>query len=264
MREIEFQTWKTAAVIVAFAASIVLQWYSPLENKPRDILRNWRLNLPLAVLNAIILSAICTGCACTVSVYMQRHGLGLFNVLGMDSLSGVAVGLFVLDLTACSWHVANHRVALLWRFHSVHHSDEFFDTSTAVRFHIGELLASLGVRLAVVAVFGLPVMGILVFEIVYAFFNFFEHGNIRLREGFSRTISGVFVTPALHRFHHAAHSKHLNTNFGTILSIWDRIFRTFARTGSRANHKVGLPYPAPWTSTFVGLLKHPFLKVRQI
>lgn len=262
MREIEFQTWKAAAVIIAFAASSVYQWYSPLDDKPRDILQNWRLNLPLALLNAIILGAICSGCVCTVSVYMERHGLGIFNVIGMNSLSGEVVSLFILDLTAYSWHVANHRVALLWRFHSVHHSDEIFDASTAVRFHIGELLVSLVVRLAVVAFFGLPVFGILVFEIVYAFFNFFVHGNIRLPEGFRRKFAAVFVTPDLHRFHHSANKDDLNTNFGTIFSIWDRMFRTFVHSASRSNYKVGLPDAAPWASTFVGLLKHPILKVR--
>lgn len=264
MREIEFQTWKTVAVILAFAASTTLQWFSPLEGKPRDIMKNWRLNLPLALLNAVILGAICAGCACTVSIYVQEHGFGIFNVLGIGPLMGAVVGLFVLDFTAYSWHVANHRVPLLWRFHSVHHSDEIFDASTAVRFHIGELLVSLVVRLAVVAVFGLPVLGILAFEIVYAFFNFFEHGNIRLPERFSRTFAGVFVTPDLHRFHHSANNDDLNTNFGTIFSIWDRVFRTFAQRASHASYKVGLPYPTPWMSTFIGMLKHPIMKVRKI
>lgn len=264
MREIEFQTWKAVAVILAFAASVTLQWYSPLERKPRDILRNWRINLPLALLNTIILGAICTGCACTLSSYMQRHGLGLFNLLGMGPLSGAVAALFVLDLTAYSWHVANHRSAFLWRFHSVHHSDEIFDVSTAVRFHIGELLVSLVVRLVVVAVFGLPVLGILLFEILYAFFNFFEHGNIRLPDGFSRKFAGAFVTPDLHRFHHSANKDELNTNFGTIFSIWDRVFRTFVKSASRANYKVGLPYSAPWASNLFGILEHPILKVREM
>jgi len=262
LREIEFQTWKTAAVILAFAVSITLQWYSPLESKPRDILKNWRLNLPLALLNAIILAAICTGCACTVSIYVQKHGFGLFDFFGIGPLLGAVVGLFVLDLTAYSWHVANHRVALLWRFHSVHHSDEIFDASTAVRFHIGELLFSLVVRLAVVAVFGLPVLGILAFEIVYAFFNFFEHGNIRLPEGFSRKFAAVFVTPDLHRFHHSANRSHLNTNFGTIFSAWDRMFHTLEIEVRRGSFRVGLPEPAPWASNFIGTLTYPFHKRR--
>jgi sterol desaturase/sphingolipid hydroxylase (fatty acid hydroxylase superfamily) len=193
---------------------------------------------------------------------MQRYGFGILNHLGLDSLSGAVVSLFILDLTAYLWHVANHRIAGLWRFHSVHHSDEIFDASTAVRFHIGELLISLIVRLAVVAVFGLPVLGILVFEIVYAFFNFFEHGNIRLPDGFNHTFSRVFVTPVLHRYHHSANNNHLNTNFGTIFSIWDRVFRTFSVGTQGLTYKVGLPDPAPWTSTFGGALKHPFLKVR--
>ena len=169
--------------------------------------------------------------------------------------------LLVLDLTAYSEHVANHWVALFWRFHSVHHSDEIFDASTAVRFHIGELLVSFVVRLFVVAMFGLPVVGILAFEIIYGFLNFFLQGNTRLPERFSRKLEGVFITPVLHRFHHSANSDQLNMNFGTIFSIWDRIFGTFAQIVSHESYKVGLPHPTPGTATLIGILKHPISKL---
>jgi len=262
MQEVEFQIWKGAAVALAFAVAVAPQWRLPLEHKPRLIIKNWRLNLPLAMLNTMALGTICGGCACTVSIYAQRHGLGLCNMVGVGALSGAIIGLFVLDLTAYAWHVANHRLAILWLFHSVHHSDEIFDASTAVRFHPGELLVSLVVRLIVVAVFGIPVIGVLAFEVISAFLNFFEHGNISLPHAVNRLMSRAFVTPQLHRFHHAGISEHLSTNFATIFSFWDRIFGTYATGTAGVGYKVGLPYPAPWTSTFMGVLKHPFLIAR--
>lgn len=44
-----------------------------------------------------------------------------------------------MDLSFYYWHVANHRIPFLWRFHNVHHLDPDLDVSTAVRFHFGEV-----------------------------------------------------------------------------------------------------------------------------
>ncbi|MGL1316141.1 sterol desaturase family protein, partial [Vibrio parahaemolyticus] len=85
------------------------------------------------------------------------------------------------------------------------------------------------------------VAGILAFEVIYAFFNFLEHGSIKLPARFSALLSLAVITPALHRRHHAADRTQLNTNFGTILSIWDRVFGTLAPSLPGELHKVGLP-----------------------
>lgn len=258
MLELEFQTWKMIAVATAFGLSVYLQCHFPRENQPQEVLRNWRLNLPLALLNSLVLGLICTGCTCSVSLLAQKNGFGLCNMFDLGQRAPVIVALLTLDLTACIWHMANHRIPFLWRFHSVHHSDTVFETSTAVRFHIGELLISLVVRLLAVAILGLPIVGILAFEMIYAFFNFFEHGNIKLSPRCSRILALLFITPEMHRFHHSANAAHLNTNFGTILTIWDRWFRTFAPGSPGQWYRVGLPEPATWAFSFFGVLRHPF------
>ena len=109
----------------------------------------------------------------------------------------------MLDLVAYMWHRANHTWTLLWRFHAVHHSDIYFDASTAFRFHPGELLISLGVRLVAVTVTGLPILGLIAFEVLYGFSNVFVHSDIRMTSRHERRLGWVIVTPSLHRMHHS-------------------------------------------------------------
>jgi sterol desaturase/sphingolipid hydroxylase (fatty acid hydroxylase superfamily) len=139
----------------------------------------------------------------------------------------------------------------------VHHSDVFFDASTAFRFHPGEILFSIGIRAIVVIAFGLPAIGILVFELIYGLMNVFEHGNIKLGAPFEQFIGRVFITPALHRKHHSKKKSELDSNFGTIFSFWDRLFYSRIGAASAERIPVGLPGQKhdPW---FIDLLKLPF------
>jgi len=254
----QFQVYKFAAVAAALLIAVMLQWLRPFDRTRGIVVRNWRTNLPLALLNGIVMATVCSGCAYAASRWAVEQRIGLFNSMMVDPYIAVGATILLLDFVAYAWHRANHRVPLLWRFHAVHHSDSVYDASTAVRFHIGELLVSLSVRLAAVLVLGLPVAGILAFEIIYAFFNFFEHGNISLSVTFSGRLSKIFVTPTLHRLHHAAELKNLNSNYGTIFSFWDRLFRSFNSRCAGGVFRVGLPDAGDPVGSVLMVLAMPF------
>jgi sterol desaturase/sphingolipid hydroxylase (fatty acid hydroxylase superfamily) len=151
------------------------------------------------------------------------------------------VGLLGLDAVSYLWHRANHQVPLLWRFHQVHHADASFHVTTALRFHPGELLLALPVRLAAVVALGVPPEGVLLFELVFGVANLLEHGNFDLPRRLEYLARRVFVTPALHRGHHVSDWRDLNTNFGTVLSIWDRLAATFHASEPDRRVVTGLP-----------------------
>jgi sterol desaturase/sphingolipid hydroxylase (fatty acid hydroxylase superfamily) len=240
MTEARFQLFKGIAVVASFFLVALLQWLAPYAGRWREIFRNWKVNLPLAFLNVVMMGVVCGGCACKLARYAESKAFGLTHWLNFPLAAGLILSLFALDFVAYAWHRANHRFPFLWRFHSVHHSDRVFDSTTALRFHPGELLISLGVRLAVVGALGLPVLGILGFEMIYAFANLFEHGDIRLPSWLERIADPVFVTPALHRKHHSTNVKEHNRNFGTIFSFWDRFFATLIPSRSSDKIAVGL------------------------
>ena len=94
--------------------------------------------------------------------------------------------------------------------------------------------------MAAIAVLGAPVMGVLVFEIIFSVSNLAEHGNIRLPRRLEERLAVVCVTPALHRRHHSRETTALNSNFGTIFTWWDRLLATFGASSSECIIRTGL------------------------
>jgi sterol desaturase/sphingolipid hydroxylase (fatty acid hydroxylase superfamily) len=210
--------------------------------RPHD--RRYRarwVNVALWVINGVMMSAVCGACACTVARWAGTAQVGLLNNVTAPAWVGILVSVSGLDFVSYAWHRANHRIRLLWRFHQVHHSDLSFTVSTATRFHPGEILLSLPIRLLAVLVIGAPAMAVVVFEVVFAFANLFEHGNIALPLRLEQHVAGLFVTPALHRRHHASRRTEIDSNFGTILTLWDRLLGTYGSSSSATRFEPGLP-----------------------
>jgi sterol desaturase/sphingolipid hydroxylase (fatty acid hydroxylase superfamily) len=132
-------------------------------------------------------------------------------------------------------------VPVLWRFHQVHHADASFHVTTALRFHPGELFLAPPVRLAAVVALGVPSQAVLLFELIFGVANLLEHGNFDLPPRLEPVVQRLFITPALHRGHHVSDWRELNTNFGTVLSVWHRFARTFRSNRGERRVVTGLP-----------------------
>ena len=235
--EIHFQLLRGAGFVLAVGLAVALQRLSPHAR-----LRGaWRVNGGFWVVNLVVLGVVCGACACTASLWAAAHGFGALHLAAAPAWIAIPVTVVVLDLLSYGWHRANHAFGPLWRFHRVHHSDTTFTVSTAARFHPGELLLSLPLRLAAVVALGAPVAGIVVFEVLFTFANFVEHGDIDYPRALERRLQRAFVTPALHRRHHGRADGQLGSNFGTIFSVWDRWLRTYGESTSAAVVRTGLP-----------------------
>ena len=235
MTEAEFQLAKGVGFAVAFGVALGLErWVSHAP-----VRGSWRPNGTLWATNLVVMSVVCGACACTVSRWATAEGVGLFATAPLWMV--IPLSILALDLVSYGWHRANHRFGVLWRFHQIHHSDPTFTATTAVRFHPGELMLSLPVRLAAVALLGVPVVAVIAFEVAFALANFVEHGNINARLEFERGLARIFVTPALHRRHHSSRQAELDSNYATIFSFWDRLFGSFGQSSSAVSVPIGLP-----------------------
>jgi len=154
---------------------------------------------------------------------------------------GLVIDVVVLDFLIYWWHLANHRVPLLWRFHEVHHLDRFLDTTSAIRFHFGEVLLSALARAAVIFLLGFPFSSILAFETLVLMATLFHHSNLRLPAGLEGALSLLIITPSIHWVHHHARQQDTDSNYGTIFSFWDRGLGTFRDSSSRVSVPTGLP-----------------------
>ncbi|MBP5858116.1 sterol desaturase family protein [Marivibrio halodurans] len=153
---------------------------------------------------------------------------------------GLVLDLLLLDFLIYWWHRANHEIPALWRFHEVHHLDAHLDSSSAVRFHFGEVLLSALVRACVILLLDIPLASVLVFEALVLLAAIFHHSNLRLPAGVETALGPVIITPAQHWVHHHKIRRDTDSTYGTVLSLWDRLFRTRSATKRRAGMPIGV------------------------
>ncbi len=199
------------------------------------------------------------------SAWAIENQFGVLNWLPAMPLwlSGL-IGLLLLDLVGAYFvHWMEHRVKWMWRFHLVHHTDTFIDTTSANRHHPGEsvfrfVFTSMGAVLV-----GTPIWVIMLYQSMSALLSQFNHANIVFPKWLDRLISYVFVSPDMHKVHHHYVLPYTDTNFGNIFSIWDRLFGTFAVL-DREKIVYGIDtYMDPKENNVLGnLLKIPFQPYR--
>lgn len=257
----EFQTWKLGMVVGAILLATALEMVLPYQRDWRAVFRNGRTNYALAAFNIVLLAILTRGWLAGISVWAAERELGLMRWLGFATWLQIIASILTLDFLAYGLHVLYHHQKFLWRFHAVHHTDPVLDTSTAFRFHPGEVIVSLVVRTLVVGVVGIPWLGLLVFEGCFALSNTIQHSHTRLPKRVDALVAQLFVTPALHRKHHSQSRADLNSNFGVIFCIWDRLFGTLHHASSEEAIAVGLPeIPVVYSSSWIELLKLPARK----
>lgn len=189
--------------------------------------RRWLPNLALVALDAIVVRLVFPAAAVGAAVVAAERGWGLLNQVDVPPVIAVPASVVALDLAIYLQHVLFHAVPVLWRLHMVHHADPDVDVTTGTRFHPLEILASMGVKVAMVALIGPPVVGVLVFELLLNATSMFNHGNVRLPGALDRGLRWVLVTPDMHRIHHSVEPAEANSNFGFSLPWWDRLFGTY-------------------------------------
>ena len=153
---------------------------------------------------------------------------------------GLVIDLLILDCWIYGWHRLNHVVPFLWRFHEVHHLDENLDASSALRFHFGEVILSSFVRAVFILLLGVPLKSVVVFETLVTVAALFHHSNLKLPDKVDAVLSRIIVTPSLHFVHHHALSGDTDSNYATILSIWDRVFASRNLMKFNSTMKIGV------------------------
>ena len=175
-----------------------------------------------------------------LTAWATAHTLG-WRPDGFDkSLIVLSVDLLLLDLLIYWWHRLNHQIPFLWRFHEVHHLDSFLDSTSALRFHFGEVLLSAVVRAGAVIMLDLSLKTVVIFETCVLISTIFHHSNIRLPRAVERGLSWVIITPGLHWIHHHALRRDTDSNYGTILTCWDRIFGSHNRAQRSPTMPIGV------------------------
>ena len=196
----------------------------------------WANNLGLVFFNSFILRLIFPAAAVGMASFGNEQGWGIFNYYDVSPVVAVIASVVAMDFIIYLQHVMVHAVPMLWRLHRVHHADLDFDVTTGARFHTFEIMLSMLIKFATIAVLGPPIVAVVIFEVVLNATAMFNHSNVRLPPGLDRLLRWIVVTPDMHRVHHSVEDDEANSNFGFNLPWWDRLFGTY-RDQPRAGHE---------------------------
>jgi sterol desaturase/sphingolipid hydroxylase (fatty acid hydroxylase superfamily) len=221
-----------AGLFAFLSWEVIAPHHPPTVSKPR----RWLVNLSLAVLNGGLVSLLCTACYVVATRRLLPWRLGPLESLGLSPWLRLPAEVILLDLLTYWLHRAYHRLPVLWRFHRVHHTDLDLDVSSASRFHFGEVAVSSAAKLGTIALLGISFPGLVSFEVLLLLAAQLQHANVRLPPRAERALWWTFVPPAMHRVHHAPERAHTDSNYGTLLVAWDRLFGTLRR------HPAGPPF----------------------
>jgi sterol desaturase/sphingolipid hydroxylase (fatty acid hydroxylase superfamily) len=175
------------------------------------------------------------------------------------SYHGKSLGVAILDFFTYVAHWAMHKVPALWRVHRVHHSDPFVDVTTSFRTHPLEGLWRLVWTLVPALAFGLSAQAIVIYRSISLVNALFEHSNLAVPRRLDRALSWIWVTPNMHKIHHSSLPQQTDSNYGNILTLFDRFFRTFTATDRGFALEYGLTDSNPQhVKSLRGLLSMPF------
>ncbi len=159
----------------------------------------------------------------------------------------LALGILFLVL-ACDFfyywfHMAMHKIRWFWAVHVTHHSSQRMNFSTALRQNfLMDLNFAWVLWWVPLALIGFDKnWAIIAIETSLAY-QFFIHTELTQRiKGFDF----IFNTPQHHRIHHGCKPAQIDSNFGGVLIIWDRLFGTFVSAQQAGVLQYGLTSRQP-------------------
>lgn len=242
---------------------LLAERFAPLRRSVESKLRRVVRNLTIGGVSLALTPLLQAPLLMPVAAWIVRERVGLLQVVRWPPWLETVAAILLLDYTLWWWHWANHRVPFFWRFHLVHHADRDLDTSTALRFHFGELILSIPVRAAQMIIAGVDARTLWLWQTILFGSILFHHANVRLPPRVERLLVRLIVTPRMHGIHHSDRLDETNSNWSSLLSVWDFLHRTLRLDVPQERIAIGVPaYDDPSDVTIGRMLLLPFRRQR--
>lgn len=213
-------------LLLFLLTAVEMVW--PIHRGPREPQGRLIANFGMGVLNTAMLTLAPVSLV-AIAQWAQSRGFGLINLAELNWAAAAIATIIVRSLSGYLIHRMLHANKLLWRVHRVHHCDVAVDLSTGFRNHPLETIFVVASLSALILILGLAPLPLALYEIAAAAFAIWSHANLRLPSAVERTLRLLLVTPELHHVHHSAERHQTDSNYGEVLSIWDRLFGTYHR-----------------------------------
>lgn len=174
--------------------------------------------------------------------YVRQYG---FKYEASGGVLSILFLVLATDFFFYIYHYLMHKVRWLWAIHVTHHSSKIMNFSTALRQNfLMDLNFGWVVWWIPLALIGFEKNWALIAIEASLAYQFFLHTETVGRLG---VLEKVFNTPSHHRVHHGCKPDQIDTNFGGVLIIWDRIFGTFVDERDAGKIEYGLTNRQPTT-----------------
>jgi len=205
----------------------VLEGYYSLVSLKYKKWKHAKVNL-LLLLFVMIINAVFGIATVGIFLWLENSQFGLLHTFVAPVWVELLLSIIVLDLIAqYGVHFLLHKIPAMWRLHIVHHSDKNVDATTGTRHHPIDFIIRESFALIAVIIMGMPIAFYLLYRILSVLFTYFTHANISMPIWLDKGLSYLIVTPNMHKFHHHYELPWTDSNYGNMLSIWDRLFGTF-------------------------------------
>lgn len=244
------------AILIAVAAVEAVFAARPARNPAGPRLAvNLSFGLVAAALGTIpVLSTF------VVAKAAQEAGWGLTAGFAWPIAAQIGFAFLVMDLTGYTLHRASHAMPLLWRLHRVHHTDTDVDLSTLFRSHPAAVMVIAAIECAVIVGLGLHPLGVMLHGLAKLITMALGHANLPDQGKLANAVSRLVVTPNFHRIHHSSVLSETDSNYGEVLSIWDRLFASHSRSAGQVERfGLGDGYDSD-AASLLSQLKLPFAK----
>ncbi len=251
--------WSSVLGVATFGVLLWLEHRDALRTTVEDKERRLARNLAVAGVSALTLQLAERPVSLPLARLVERHRFGILQRLALPTWLETTLAIALQDYSLYLWHMLEHRFRPLWRFHAVHHVDLDLDASTALRFHFGELVASVPWRAAGILVIGVTPKSLALYQRLLMLSIMFHHSNVKLPLSLERRLSWLVMTPRLHGIHHSTVEDELNSNWSSGLTVWDMLHGTLRTDVPQADITVGvLGYQNPRDVTLPKILQMPF------
>ncbi|SFF26211.1 Sterol desaturase/sphingolipid hydroxylase, fatty acid hydroxylase superfamily [Fontimonas thermophila] len=231
--------------------------YTRIRHDPRlmdagEAVRNFMLGAGYQLTELLFAGVI----AFPVYAFAYRHRL--FDI---ELTWATGALLWVLTDFCFYWfHRTSHRVRWFWCAHVTHHASERMNFSTAMRQNATNIFNGGWLFYVPLAFIGFNPVWIGVCYALSLVYQFFIHTTLIGR--LHPAIEFVFNTPAHHRVHHASNPGYIDTNYGGVFILFDRLFGTFAAEREDQPVRYGITRPVytrslikSWTHEYVDMLR---------
>jgi exosortase len=258
----EFNTVFQIAFFSTVGLLLLLERLNAWQRETVETGRRWTSNISLLVLGSLL-----AGLIVPVGLvgYANAQPPGPMARLGWPMVVQVVLTFLVLDLWHYWEHRLYHRFPLLWRIHLVHHSDTAIDVTTTERHHPLEFVLGTSVMLLMIFALGLPAAGVGIYLLSATVVTLYSHANLNPPLPLDRFMRRLIVTAPVHSVHHSDLKAQTNSNFASVLPIWDRLFGTYADPEHTPVARFGLEYfHEPRDASLGRVLLQPFLYRRRM